>query len=208
MSPDRRRRGQAGPSKGDLRERAILDAAERRLGLDGYETMKVETIASEVGISRASLYFYFGSKQEVLTALVARTMQALAADEMIGKGAAGAVTERGDGGAETVRAAIDLTVAAWREHGTVMRAAVELGPMVPEIGRLWDDTVARFVQTMTTVVREAGNRRGPVNADEIAHALCWMTERVLYRASVDGADLEHAADVCHQVWTSALGLTD
>lgn len=208
MSPERRRRGQGGPSKGDLRERAILDAAERRLGLDGYEAMKVETIASEVGISRASLYFYFGSKQEVLTALVARTMQALAADEMIAKGAADATTERDDGGAETVRAAIDLTVAAWREHGTVMRAAVELGPMVPEIGCLWDDTVARFVQTMTTVARGAGKPRGPVDAEEIAHALCWMTERVLYRASVDGADLEHTADVCHQVWTSALGLAD
>lgn len=208
MNPDRRRRGQSRPSKGDLRELAILDAAERRLALDGFETLTMETIASDVGISRASLYFYFGSKQEVLTALVARTMQSLAAEA---SSATGPTTgERAEGGAETIRAAIDVTADAWRLHGTVMRAAVELGPMVPEIGRLWEETVARFVRTMTSVARSSQIGPGPtsVSAEEHAYALCWMTERVLYRACVEGADLKHAAEVCHRVWMSALRVTD
>lgn len=63
--------------KGDLREQQILDAAEDLLTTTGYADMTVADIAESVGITRAALYFYFGSKQEVLTALVARTVQVL-----------------------------------------------------------------------------------------------------------------------------------
>src|ERR1700754_4407343 len=65
------------PSKGDQRIRAILDAAEVLLERERAEPMTVESIARGAGILRGSLYFYFGSKQEVLVALVARTVAQL-----------------------------------------------------------------------------------------------------------------------------------
>src|SRR3954466_3767735 len=73
--PSPRRR--TAPRKGDLREAAILDAAERQLSDRGADRITVETIATAAGITRGALYFYFGSKNDVLAALVERTVTAV-----------------------------------------------------------------------------------------------------------------------------------
>jgi AcrR family transcriptional regulator len=65
--------------------------------------MTVGDITEAVGITRGALYFYFASKQDVLTAL-------------------------------------DRTVQLWREHGVVMRSAVDLSSTAPEIDQLWTGT--------------------------------------------------------------------
>ncbi|MEV4149329.1 TetR/AcrR family transcriptional regulator [Amycolatopsis sp. NPDC049691] len=189
MATTRKRRD--APRKGDLREQAILDTAEALLEREHVEPMTVETIAKGAGISRASLYFYFGSKQDVLTALVARTVAVLDEDART----ASVATDSAP--AETARAAVLLTAKMWREHGPVMRAAVELSPTVPEIARLWNGTVDRYAEAMTTVLRRAGLRGDEPAA--LARALCWMTERVLYHASRTG-DLAAAAETCAEIW--------
>ena len=190
------------PRKGDLREQAILDTAEELLGREHTEPMTVETIAKGAGISRASLYFYFGSKQEVLTALVARTVAVLTED------ARAASAADGSSPGETVRDAVLLTAKMWREHGRVMRAAVDLAPAVPEIGELWDGTVARYAEAMTRVLARAGvpENEGPAGAAALAHTLCWMTERAFYRASRTGdpAAIDAAAETCAEIWRRAL----
>lgn len=63
--------------KGDVRERAILDTCEALLADKGYDAMTVGDIAQGAGITRGALYFYFGSKHEVVAALVARTVEHL-----------------------------------------------------------------------------------------------------------------------------------
>jgi len=73
--PTRSRR--AAERKGDIRERAILDTCEALLAHKGYDAMTVGDIAQGAGITRGALYFYYGSKQEVVTALVARTVEHL-----------------------------------------------------------------------------------------------------------------------------------
>jgi len=177
--------------KGDLREQQILEAAEEMLSTVGYAEMTVAGIAEAAGITRGALYFYFGSKQDVLTALVARTVAVL------GEDARTASVATDSPPAETARAAVLLTAKMWREHGPVMRAAVELSPTVPEIARLWNGTVDRYAEAMTAVLRRAGLRGDEPAA--LARALCWMTERVLYHASRTG-DLDAAAETCAEIW--------
>jgi TetR/AcrR family transcriptional regulator, ethionamide resistance regulator len=58
------RRRSTAPRKGDLREQAILDTAERLLAAPGYEAMTMADIAAGTGVTRGALYPYFGSKQE------------------------------------------------------------------------------------------------------------------------------------------------
>ncbi|UOX91991.1 TetR/AcrR family transcriptional regulator [Amycolatopsis sp. FBCC-B4732] len=196
MATPRKRR--AAPRKGDLREQAILDTAEALLEREHVEPMTVETIAKGAGISRASLYFYFGSKQDVLTALVARTVAVLGQDAAsVGADAAPA---------ETARTAVRLTGQMWRDHGPVMRAAVDLSPTVPEIARLWNETVAAYAEVMTGVLRRAGLPGGdePTGAAAVARALCWMTERVFYHASRPPGDLDAAAETCAELWRRVL----
>jgi AcrR family transcriptional regulator len=174
-----KQRRREAPTKGDRREQAILDTAETVLEQVGFEEMTVEAIAGGAGISRASLYFYFGSKQEVLAALVARTMLVLDED------ARTASEDVASDPRETTRDAVLRTEKHWLEHGRVMRAAVELSGVIPEVGDLWARTNALYIDAMTEVLMRAGLPKGAgtTAAPAMARTLCWMTERNFYQAS-------------------------
>jgi TetR/AcrR family transcriptional regulator, ethionamide resistance regulator len=182
--------------KGDLRERQILDAAEKLLATRGYADMTVAEIAEAAGITRGALYFYFASKQDVVTALVARIVQALQEKS----GAALIDTAPID---EVISTALERTAQLWREHGVVMRAAVDLGSTVPEIDQLWTGTADVFAEAITAVLGRGGvpPGDGPGDAPALGRALCWMIERSFYqtsRISVDG--LDDAKQTCQAVW--------
>ncbi|GAA1827122.1 TetR/AcrR family transcriptional regulator [Pseudonocardia ailaonensis] len=194
----RRRRGT--PSKGDLREQAILDAAEALLDERGVDELTVEEIARGAGITRGALYFYFGSKQEVLVALVARTVAALRETARL------AATEGGRDPRDSIRAALGTTAAAWREHGRTMRVAVDHSAVIPEIGAMWVEVLEENATALRGVLVRAGvpDGPGPTDAAERARALCWMTERTFYRATATGKSLDAALETCDFLWRSAL----
>ncbi|GAA4566645.1 TetR/AcrR family transcriptional regulator [Planotetraspora kaengkrachanensis] len=183
--------------KGDLREQALLDAAEELLTRTGFERMTVEDIAKGAGISRGSLYFYFGSKHDVLAALVARTMVDIVQD------AARAAEDTATPPPQAIERALDHTERMWREHGTVMRAAVEQAAANPAVGRSWDETVEAFAAAMREVLVRAGLPDGdaPTDAGALARTLCWMTERSYYRACAeDGDALDRTTQTLREVW--------
>jgi AcrR family transcriptional regulator len=197
-----RRRRSAAPTKGDLRERAILDGAERQLATEGPDGMTVETIAKAAGITRGAFYFYFGSKNDVIAALVERTVSTLRT-EVDAADAAGTSAP-----AEALRKGVQQTAQMWHEHGTVMRAAVELSPVVPAIDEAWRSAVAALVATTRSIAERAGVRAGsgPHDAAAVAAALVWMTERVFYQATVTGGSLDDAAGTVTHVWLTTLGI--
>lgn len=190
------RRGDA-PSKGDKREQALLDAAETLLERTGLEQLTVDAIAKGAGISRGSLYFYFGSKQEVLAALVDRTVATIQAD------AAGAAGDLASSPEDAMEKAVRRVERAWREHGTVLRAAVDHAIAHPAIGAAWNGTAEVFADSMKDVLVRAGvpDGPGPADAAALARALCWMTERTFYQAA-RGPDeaLTRAAETSIAIW--------
>ena len=195
-----RRRRREEPRKGDLREAAILDAAEALLDREGVESVTVEEIAKGAGISRGALYFYFGSKQEVVTALVARTMKVLVES---------AVPSEEENDVDPVKAiehAVARTEKLWKEHGVVMRAAVDYGPFIPEVGKLWRDTVGIYIDSLTEVHIRAGvpNSRGAKGARALATALCWGTERNFYMAATGEGTLGEARQRSIELWKRAI----
>jgi AcrR family transcriptional regulator len=203
-APRRRRRD--APRKGDLREKAILDAAEELLEAQSFDGITVEAIARGAGIARNALYFYFASKQEVFTALVRRTVAEISEDAT-SVAADAQLTPR-----DAVVRAVRNTERSWAAHGRVMSAAVELGAVIPEIGVLWAATVEGYVAAMTDILgRTDMPAEGPGSPREVARALCWMTERTFYRAYVEGARgdaLTQAGDVCIGIWLAVLPPAD
>ncbi|PSM40385.1 TetR/AcrR family transcriptional regulator [Streptomyces dioscori] len=188
--------------KGDVRERAILDTCEALLAEKGYEAMTVGDIAQGAGITRGALYFYFGSKQEVVTALVARTVEHLWERSR--------AAARTDEPREAIAAAMRRTVELWTEHGLVMRTAIDLSLTVPEIGELWSRTADAFTTAITAVLERAGVQPGtePDQASPMARALCWMIERSFYHASQQSReDLRKASSTCEHIWKVSAGLT-
>lgn len=193
-------RRRTSPSKGDLRELAILDASERQLGEIGVRHMTVETIATAAGITRGALYFYFSSKNDVLAALVQRTADGVA-------GAVGrAQAQAPDDPREALQKAVLQTAQMWQEHGPVMRVAVELGPVAPEIEASWQAAVSAASSATHQLLVEAGvpDDTSPLGAFAVSAALVSMTERYFYAASKQGASLTDAAQTLTHVWHAVL----
>ncbi len=57
-----------------LREEMILDAAHEIIAESGYSAMNMDAVAARVGISKATLYQHFPSKEEVAVRVVVRTI--------------------------------------------------------------------------------------------------------------------------------------
>jgi TetR/AcrR family transcriptional repressor of mexJK operon len=54
------------------RERAILDAAQRRFAQFGISKVTMEEIAADVGLGKASVYYYFPTKVDIFRAVLER----------------------------------------------------------------------------------------------------------------------------------------
>ena len=196
-----RRRSTA--SKGDLRERAILDVVRRQLARDGAESVTVDSVAREVGITRAAFYFYFGSRSDALAAVLDETLTALRTE------VAAMPLDPDSDPAHVLARAVRRTHAAWRDHGAVMRLGVELAPTVPAIDASWTATIDATTASLTPLTVRAGvpEGRGPTDAPAVTRALVWMTERVFYEAHRTGhPSLTQAARTCEATWARLLGL--
>ena len=63
--------------KRTLKENAIIDAAEIVFERQGYDNTKMEDIASQIGMSKGSIYFYFNSKENLYMAITYRAYETL-----------------------------------------------------------------------------------------------------------------------------------
>lgn len=59
------------------KESIIIDAAEKVFMQHGYDNTKMEDIAKELGMSKGTIYFYMGSKENLYMAITHRGMQRL-----------------------------------------------------------------------------------------------------------------------------------
>lgn len=61
------------------RKNEILDVAERLFGIKGFDNTSTNDILNEIGIARGTLYYHFKSKEDILDAMIDRTIGRLAA---------------------------------------------------------------------------------------------------------------------------------
>jgi AcrR family transcriptional regulator len=57
----------------EVRKAEILDAAEILFNTKGYDATSISDIIDQVGVARATVYYHFKSKEDVLDALLERT---------------------------------------------------------------------------------------------------------------------------------------
>src|SRR3954453_17381827 len=155
---------------------AVLEATERLL-VEGasYAELDVGRIAAAAGISRTAFYFYFRDKRDLLMRLAA-DVNGLLYEQA-------AIWFSGDGEPEPeIREALTSIFALYDEHGTLLRAIVEVSTYDEEIAKFWRGLLARFIDATQRRIEAGAGRAGPARAT--AFSLVWMAERTLYQQLV------------------------
>ena len=161
-----RRRAQRRAATGrrsDERWASVLAAATKVFREVGYEGATLEDVAREVGINRATLYYYVGTKEELLVALLTGPLAAL--------------TERLEEDAARDVPASEKLATALRTYVGMLDAHPELfiflsenvhrvmsGPDAEQMAEVAD----RYGRVLTDVIRE-GAERGEFRSDVEPH---------------------------------------
>lgn len=113
------------------RRDAILDVAKECFLAEGYGATSMSTIAARLGGSKATLYNYFRSKEELFDAFIRRSCERLS-------GALLAIPEEGDLRERlTTHARTFLTMLLSPDAMAVHRLVVGEGERFPELGRVF-----------------------------------------------------------------------
>ena len=204
LSPARGRR--VPRVRGEERERAILETAERLLGERPLHDISVDDLARGAGISRPTFYFYFASKEAVLLALLDRLVEEVRAGV--------ALALLAEDPRRVLREGLQTTYDTFRAHRPVALAAIEARVGSAEVRELWARVMEGFVQETTEAI-EGERARGAAPpgpaARDLAIALNWMNERVLHASFAgDGPQVAEDAivDTLLDVWLRGIYAAD
>ncbi|MFE9751350.1 TetR/AcrR family transcriptional regulator [Saccharothrix saharensis] len=162
------------PSKGDLTSQAIRDTAERLLQTRALDDIAVDELASGAGISRSTFYFHFASREAVLHALAGGVV-----DELY-ESASSWLRRGSEPPEDSIRRALGASLALWRKHGPVLRAAVRARDTDPSMREFWTGVARRFVDATASQIeleRAAGVAPPGPAAKSLAAVLVAMNEQ-------------------------------
>jgi AcrR family transcriptional regulator len=185
---------------------SIFSATARLLDQQSFNDISVAQILTEAEISRATFYFYFGSKFSVLSGLLERAMNDIfeTVQPFLARSPADAPTV-------ALQHSIRAVTQAWHRHRSVLQAANHHWHSEPELRSLWLAIAERFIAAGAVEIdreRAAGIITSQVPSRALAATLFWGTERVLYIAGLGVepslADEEAAVDALVTMWRGTL----
>jgi TetR/AcrR family acrAB operon transcriptional repressor/TetR/AcrR family transcriptional repressor of mexAB-oprM operon len=151
-SPDRSPSARAART----RER-LLDAAGQCFASQGFSRATVEEIAHSAGVSKGLVYHHFRSKDEILLAVLDRTLEQWEA--------VGTPPDPSQGAAEAL-ATLQRNTIGWARQNPLVRAIIRLDPMVRQaVGSDWVEHVIAGFQGRIVECIEAGVATGELRRD-------------------------------------------
>jgi AcrR family transcriptional regulator len=176
----------------------VLDAAMHRY-LRG-QRMDVQAIAAELGLGRATIYRWFGSREDLIGEVLVR-----AAEPLLEEARAGA---RGRGGAalldtfdrfnRSLAAAPALRTFVEQERDAALRIISSgAGKVQPRIVAMINDVIGEEVR--------AGRYEPPVEPSTLAYAIVRLAEAFLFNDAVAG--MRGDVDRLREVEAALLGVT-
>jgi TetR/AcrR family transcriptional regulator, cholesterol catabolism regulator len=149
------------PLNGNIvtRRDEIFRAAEKIFAIKGYQATTLDEIAQEIGITKASLYYYIRSKGEILQSIVNRMIEPMEAVAKAGR-ASGSPRNR-------IENMIRLLVEFGAERKEITRIVFEQGNVLPRRTR---DALTRRREEVDQVIRDTlkeGIEQGVFNVEDI-----------------------------------------
>ncbi len=162
------------PSKGQIRqanEILILTAAERVFAGAGFGGATMAAIADAAGLPKANLHYYFGSKQDLYRAVLARTLE----DWLMPLNAITPEADPAEAIERYIRAKMDLSVK--RPHASKVFAN-ELLHGAPVVKILLMTELREMVQTKAAVIDGwvASNRMAQLDATHLFFSIWAATQ--------------------------------
>lgn len=182
----------------------LTAAATAVFAEQGFHAAQVGDLAAAAGISRATFYNYFSSKEALLRHMVQEALPDLVAT---GEPAA-------DGGAlDRIRASTEAYLDAYQRHAVLMHIWNEAAQRNPEMAALLRDARRPFLERTEHSIRrlQASGRADPaIDAGYAAYALTGMVASFAFTWFVEGQqfDRETAVDVLCRLWANSIGLSD
>ncbi len=184
----------------------MLDATEGLLAERPLDEITVFDVIAGAGVSRATFYLYFESKNAAVAALAEDVIERIYAD----------LWEPFITGAEPPSELLLTqhfieTMAIWREHRAVLMAAAGAWRADPNAFYQWGALWTRLVNDTTAYIeraREAGLAPAGLDAGALAATLVWLDESALYLAFTGGSpqlrDDDLLAATLAAVWMRAI----
>jgi AcrR family transcriptional regulator len=167
--PKWRRRKEARPGE-------IVDAALEVFGEKGFAAAKLDDIAGRAGISKATLYLYFDTKEEIFRA-VART--AVASLLQAFEGQAEGFDESFVELAPRILSRAARMMASGRVPA-IARMVIGESRNFPDLARIWhDDVVTSVIEMLTGIIARAQARGEVAPGDPRLHAFSLMGPMVM-----------------------------
>jgi AcrR family transcriptional regulator len=160
-----------GQRRKQARPRELLDAARALFVEKGFTAARAQDIAARAGVSKATLYLYFRSKEELLQALIAERFRS---GIVIGD----AHGHAGDG--RPSRALLRDALLAWRtgllaaDAGGLFKLVVTETRNFPGLAQFWSREVLEPAHSLVAAIVERGVKRGEFRAVDptlVVHAL-------------------------------------
>ncbi|WP_170307684.1 MULTISPECIES: TetR/AcrR family transcriptional regulator [Micrococcales] len=194
---------------------ALLVATERLLQRRDLRSIKIQEIVSEVGINRATFYFYFTSKYAVVAQLLTRYRDEVldAVEPWTGVRVSASDDDTiVDNAAyrDQLTTAFTQLVEVWQRHSALMRAASANWRVVPELRDVWQENLKWFVDASTARI-EADRRLGiaPPRGDarRLATSLMLLNVAMLQNLADEGPmslGPEHSVDLMCEIWIQSI----
>lgn len=191
------------PYRGEERRAAILRALEDLLQERSLDEIGVADISEAAGVKRNTFYFYFANKSAAVAALLS---------ELFGEMFAGAIPfiEHDRDPEDSVRIAIDNTVASWEKHHLLYRAVLDASHSDGSVREFWNEWLAQFIDPVAATIdaeRKAGRAAPGPDAVTLATALTNMNVMLLDgvgRGGFTAADAGSARETLFHVWFRAI----
>jgi len=199
--PEARRSNPPAPAT-DLRER-LLTATRDLLGQRRFDSISVADIIAAAGVSRASFYFYFPSKQAVLAELVRRAVNQ-------GQQAAQPWIDGEQDPIEALRSGITAGADLWRANAGVLTAIVESWGSDEQLRQLWLQQMETFTDIAVARIQadpEILRHLDGLDVRAVAASLTWLGERLYYLAAANVPpfdDQDTLIDTLTHAWVRTL----
>lgn len=202
LSSSEGRRSGGPPSDNEL-SRRICDALRALLDEQSFDEITVAAIIGRAEVSRASFYFYFPSKQEVLHALVGK---AVAGGHRAAQNWVASTTEP----VAALRQGAIAGAQVWRDNAGVLTAVVDTMGTNEAIRQMWIAQMNTYTSAaIATIAADPAARKHLAGHDTnaIASALTWMGERLYYLAARGIAPFDDEAvliDTITHAWVALI----